>query len=369
MTVCTADRIVLLTIVSFIAYAGPVPGQDSIEGQYLSKVRQITSGFVKAGEGYFSPDGQTIVFQAVPEDYPFYQIYTLPLEVATGEENGTLSAEPAPRRISTGRGRTTCSYFSPDGGRILFASSHVDPELTQTEQVAIRQEEEDRQSGRRRRYEWVFDPHMDLFVADRQGRVLDRLTDSPGYDAEGSYSPDGTRIVFCSTRDGDPDLYIMQSDGSGLRQLTDLPSYDGGPFFSPDGQWIVFRADREETDRLQIRVIRENGTGEVALTNNPSEVNWAPYWHPTEPYLIWCGADHSDPTQRPNYDLYLMRYSVEADRFVPGRTWRITDHAAADVLPVFSPDGKRLMWTSGRTEGGASQLWMADFAVPGGEGH
>jgi Tol biopolymer transport system component len=346
------------------AHARPVSGQDSIEGEFLSNVRQVTSGFVRAGEGYFSPDGKTIVFQAVPQGYPFYQIYTLPIEEASGDESETATAQSAATRISTGRGRTTCSYFSPDGERILFASSHLDPELTQTEQEAIRQEEEDRQSGRRRRYEWVFDPQTDLFVADRQGRILQRLTDAHGYDAEGSFSPDGTRIVFCSTRDGDPDLYVIESDGTGLRQLTDQPSYDGGPFFSPDGQWIVFRADREEKDRLQIRVIRENGTGEVALTDNPNEVNWAPYWHPTEPYLIWCGADHSDPAQRPNYDLWLMRYSVEGDRFVPGRTWRITDHVSADVLPVFSPDGKRLMWTSGRTEGGASQLWIADFALP-----
>jgi Tol biopolymer transport system component len=63
-----------------------------------------------------------------------------------------------------------------------------------------------------------------------------------------------------------------------------------------------------------------------------------------------------------------MRYSIEGERFVPGRMWRITDHAAADVLPVFSPDGKRLMWTSGRTEGGASQLWIADFELPAAAG-
>lgn len=356
----------MLTILSTTALAARSLAQGPVEERFLSNVRQVTHGFVKAGEGYFSPDGKTIVFQAVPEGYPFYQIYTLPLADENDGEGG--SSAPVPRRISTGRGRTTCSYFSPDGERILFASSHLDPQLAQTEQQARRQEEEDRRSGRRRRYEWVFDPHMDLFVADRQGRIQERLTDTPGYDAEGAFSPDGTRIVFCSTRDGDPDLYVMQSDGSDVRQLTNEPSYDGGPFFSPDGRWIVFRADREEKDRLQIRVIRENGTGEVALTHNPSEVNWAPYWHPTEPYLIWCGADHSDPTRRPNYDLWLMRYSIEGDRFEPGRKWRITDHPAADVLPVFSPDGKQLMWTSGRTEGGASQLWIADFALPPGEG-
>jgi Tol biopolymer transport system component len=348
--------------------AGSARGQEALEARHLSNVRQMTSGFVRAGEGYFSPDGRTIVFQAVREGYPFYQIYTLPLTQERDGASEPPAAESALRRISTGRGRTTCSYFSPDGQRILFASSHLDPNLMQTEEEAVRQEEEDRQSGRRRRYDWVFDPHMDLFVADREGNLQSRLTDAPGYDAECAYSPDGRQIVFCSTRDGDPDLYVMQSDGTGVRQLTNEPSYDGGPFFSPDGQWIVFRADRHEQDRLQIHVIRTDGTGELALTNDSDEVNWAPYWHPTEPYLIWCGADHSDPTSRPNYDLWLMHYSIEGERFVPGKKWRITDHAAADVLPVFSPDGKQLMWTSGRTENGSSQLWIADFALPQGKG-
>jgi Tol biopolymer transport system component len=140
----------------------------------------------------------------------------------------------------------------------------------------------------------------------------------------------------------------MQADGTHVRQITNEPGYDGGPFFSPGGKWIVFRTDREEEDRLQIHVVCSDGTGDLAVTNDPDQVNWAPYWHPSEPYLIWCAADHSDTT----------------DRFVPGQVWRITEHPEADVLPVFSPDGKRLMWTSNRTEGRSSQLWMADFALP-----
>jgi TolB protein len=100
----------------------------------------------------------------------------------------------------------------------------------------------------------------------------------------------------------------------------------------------------------------------VALTDNVG-VNWAPFWHPTEPYIIWTGADHSDPNARPNYDLWLMRYRVEGRRIAGGPAVRVTDHAAADVLPVFSPDGKRLMWTSTRTQDGSSQLWIADFAL------
>ncbi len=324
----------------------------SIESTYLSNVRQVTRGFVKAGEGYFSPDGKTAIYQAQPKDYPFYQIYTQPLD--GGEAT----------RVSTGRGRTTCSYFSPDGKRILFASSHLDPDLDMTEAAAIKQDEEDRRSGRRRRYQWDFDPHMDIFEADLDGKNPRRLTSERGYDAEGAYSRDGKMIAFCSDRDGDPDLYVMDADGKNVRQLTNEPGYDGGPFISPNGKWVVYRSDRKEKDRLQIHVIGIDGQDDVALTDDSNYVHWAPYWHPSKPYLIWCGADHG-VEGRPNYDLWLLKYKVDGGKFASdGEMIRVTENPAADVLPVFSPDGKKLMWTSGRTEDRSSQLFLADFALP-----
>ncbi len=322
-----------------------------LESKYLSNVRQVTRGFVKAGEGYFSPEGQAIIYQAVPREYPFYQIYRQELE---GGE---------PIRVSTGQGRTTCAYFSPDGKRILFASSHLDPNLAETEAQAIRQQEEDRKSGVRRRYSWDFDPHMDIFEAKPNGDFLRRLTQAKGYDAEGAWSPDGRMIAFCSDRDGDPDIYVMDADGGNVRQLTNATGYDGGPFISPDNQWVVFRSDRKKESYLQIYVIGVDGKHEQALTDNEG-VNWGPYWHPTQPYLIWSGADHSDPNARPNYDLWMVRYEVKDGKFHTGQPIRITDSVSADVLPVFSPDGKRLMWTSTRTEDRESQLFIADFTLP-----
>jgi len=98
----------------------------------------------------------------------------------------------------------------------------------------------------------------------------------------------------------------------------------------------------------------------VALTDNEG-VNWAPYWHPSEPYIIWTGAGHSNPRARPNYDLWMMKYAEADGAIQPGPITRITDHSSADVLPVFSPDGKKLLWTSNRGEGHTSQLWIADF--------
>ena len=325
---------------------------EPIEGKCLSGVRQVTSGFVKAGEGYFSPDMKTIIYQAVPQDYPFYQIYTQPL------------AGGPPRRVSTGRGRTTCSYFAPDRQKIIFSSSHLDPDLEETEAAERRRQAEEARSGKRRRYDWPFDPHMDVFEADPDGGSLRRLTEAAGYDAEGSFSPDGKTIVFTSTRDGDPDLYLMDADGTAVRQLTDAPGYDGGPFISPDGRWVVFRSDRKKDHYLQIYVIGIDGKNEIALTDDLASVHWAPYWHPTEPYIIWTAADHSTPRGRPNYDLWLMRYGIAEGRLRPGPVRRITDHPSADVLPVFSPDGRKLMWTSTRTSDGSSQLWLADFRLP-----
>jgi Tol biopolymer transport system component len=339
-------------IACFVLITAPVLAADSIESQFLSEPKLVTHGFIKAGEGYFSPDQKSVIFQAVTKDYPFYQIYTQPL--AGGEA----------KLVSTGRGRTTCSFFHPDGKHILYASSHLDPNMSATEAAERKQQAEDAAAGRRRRYEWPFDPHTDIFTADLDGKNLHRLTHEPGYDAEGAWSKDGKTIVFCSNRDGDPDLYVMNADGSGVRQLTNASGYDGGPFQSPDGRWVVFRSDRQQAEHLQIYVVSIDGKTEVPLTTDLKTVNWAPYWHPTEPYIIWTGADHSIPNQRPNYDLWLMKYSVAGDAFKPGKVWRVTDHGGADVLPVFSPDGKKLMWTGSRSEDRSSQLWIADFKLP-----
>ncbi len=316
------------------------------ESQFLSNARQVTFGLPRAGEGYFSRDGEWIVYQAYPVGYPFYQIYVQRLD------------ERTPRRISPGRGRTTCAYFTPDGQSILFASSHSDPDIETTEKKARELE----QAGGRRRYEWDFDPHMEIYVAHFDGTGLQRLTDSPGYDAEGSYSSDGKHIVFTSTRDGDPDIYIMDADGSNVRQVVNQPGYDGGPFFSPDDKWIIYRGDREEKDMLQIRAVSVDGKQDVLLTNNLKQVNWCPYFHPTGKYLIWSGADYSRGPQFANFDLWVMEIESTDTEFKVGKVTQITDHEAADVLPVFSPDGTKLMWTATKRSGDpAAQLWIADW--------
>ncbi|MFG0332485.1 MAG: DPP IV N-terminal domain-containing protein [Maioricimonas sp. JB049] len=315
------------------------------EAEFLGDIRRVTFGLPRAGEGYFSPDGETIVFQAYPVGYPFYQIYVQRLD------------ERVPYRISPGRGRTTCAYFTPDGESILFSSAHTNPDVEQIEAAARQLAAE----GGRRRYQWDFDPHMDIYVVNADGTGMRQLTDSPGYDAEASYSPDGSQIVFTSTRDGDPDLYIMDADGSNVRQLTDVDGYDGGPFFSPDGNWVIFRSDRHQEHMLQIFAISTDGKTEVQLTDDLNTVNWAPYFHPSGKYIVWTRADYSRGPRFANFDLYTMDIETDETSFRGGRMQRITFHEKADVLPVFSPDGSKLMWTSSRGEDGSSQLWIADW--------
>ena len=342
------------------------PTRSDLERRFFAEPVRVTEGMTKAGEGYFAPDGRRICYQAVPPGHPFYRIYVQDFDV--GGFDAAAPRPTVPRQVSPGRGRTTCSWFSPDGSRLLFASSHLDPAVEATEASARAQAEEDARTGRRRRYQWDFDPSMDIFTARPDGSDLVRLTTEQGYDAECSFSPDGSQVLFVSDRDGDPDIYVMAADGSNVRQLTDQPGYDGGPFFSPDGAWIAYRTDRVEKDMLQIHVMRADGSGDVPVTAGKG-VHWAPFWHPTQPWLIWTGADHSDPTARPNYDLWAARYAADDAGFASGDPLRLTDHPGADVLPAFSPDGTLLLWTASRGadsggRGPTSQLWVSRLDLP-----
>ena len=316
-----------------------------LEASHLKNVRQVTSGLAKAGEGYFSADGRSIIFQAVP--YPAPTIFHQPKPDEDGYQIylGELNQDAPAKMVSTGKGRCTCSFFHPDGKSILFGSTHLSPstEAAPSKGPAY---------SRTERYRWEFPESMDIFSADRDGGNLKRLTDTTGYDAEGSYSADGSRIVFTSFRDGDAEIYIMDADGKNPRRITHAKGYDGGPFFSPDGSRIIYRSDRLGNDLLQVYVNNTDGTAERALTKNEF-VNWGPYWHPDGRHIIYATSKHGHS----NYELYLMNVDT-------GDEERITYHEGFDGLPVFSPDAKKLMWTSsGRTSDRKSQLFIADFTL------
>lgn len=338
----------LLLPIALTVAADPVDWKAE-ESKYFTNIRPVTSTFVRAGEGYFSPDGKQIIYQAEEKDTgnPFYQIFVQ--DLASGSF----------RRVSPGVGRTTCAYFRPDGKKILFASSHDDPDVKKHVSAEYRQREEDARKGIRRRYSWDFDPHMKIYEANPDGSGLKCLTpDATAYTAEGSYSADGKSIVFSRGHAGNVQLYTMNADGSGVKQLTHAPNcYNGGPFLSPTGKQVIFRADRQEKDRLQLFVINTDGSGERQLTSNDKWVYWAPYWYKDGQHIIYTAADHSDPMSRPNYDLYWMNIAT-------GKTTRLTFAPGQDVLPVFSPDGTKVMWTSSRDGRQPTQLWIADFVPP-----
>lgn len=311
-------------------------GVSSLEGNYLSNIRQVTfstMGFERAGEAYFSPDGKMIVFQAVPKGKKQFQIFIMDLE------------ERIPRLVSTGRGACTCAYFKPDGKKIIFASSHENPEMDW---------EKDQQSSENGRYRWVLVPYTNIYEANLDGGDLIALTSGPAYHAECAYCSDGTQIVYTSNEDGHLNLYVMNADGSNARQITHTRScYNGGPFFSPSGMQIVFRADRDLADFLQLFLINSDGTEEKQLTCNQA-VNWAPYWHPNGNVIAYTTSIHGHQ----QYEIYLLNLSN-------GKEVRLTDNPAFDGLPSFSPDGKRILWTSKRG-GQASQVFIADFTIPEG---
>ena len=309
----------------------PVPAVDvRAEGEVLiSNLRQQTFIGARAGEAYFSPNEDMICYQAVRGDCPHYQIFVQHLD-------GTRLV-----RVSPGKGLTTCSYFHPTEPKLLWASTHHD-EATYGPPP--------KQAGR---YAWDKHPSFEIYVSGIEGLDPVRLTNSPGYDAEGAFSPDGKRICFTSERDGDHEIYTMAVDGSDVRRITNAKGYDGGPFFSPDNKRICFRGFRDAANpgNAQIYVIDADGSNERQLTFDQA-VNWCPYWHPNGEWLIYSKnlGDHR------NFELFLVPSAG-------GESTRVTTHPGADVLPVFSRDGKRVMWTSTRGDG-KSQVVIADFALP-----
>ncbi len=324
------------------------------EQELLSDTRQITFDGRRAGEGYFSADGKRMVFQSEREpSNPFYQIYVTDLETGDIE------------RVSPGFGKTTCAWIHPDGNKVLFASTQDDPGAKDKQTAEI----ELRNSGKQRRYAWDYDDTFEIYEKDLDSGEFTRLTDAQGYDAEGSYSPDGKRIVFASNRQAferelsprekqqfeiDPafmiDIYIMNSDGSDLQRLTDVEGYDGGPFFSPDGNRICWRRFSEDGATAEVFTMDTNG-GDVQRITDIGAMSWAPFYHPSGEYLIFTTNKHGFG----NFELYLVRADGK------GEPIRVTHTDGFDGLPVFLPDGKRLAWTSNRTAAKQSQIFMADW--------
>uniref|UniRef100_A0A832I0D5 DUF5050 domain-containing protein n=1 Tax=Eiseniibacteriota bacterium TaxID=2212470 RepID=A0A832I0D5_UNCEI len=298
-------------------------------------------------EGYFSADGRWLVFQSTRDGHPCDRIFVMSL--VTG----------ATHMVSTGTGRTTCGYFYDRDERVVFASTHLGGEACPPTP--------DRSQG----YVWPLYASYDLFTAKRDGSDLRRLTDAPGYDAEATVSADGRWMIFTSDRDGDLELYKMRPDGSQLTRLTHEIGYDGGAFFSRDGRWICWRRDDQNTPEkvaeyrrllakglvrpsdMHLWVMRADGTGKRRVTFKPG-ASFAPFFTPDGRRLIYS-SNWENPRGR-NFDLYLVDVAG-------GEPRPVTRDPDFDGFPMFSPDGRWLVFASNRgaKTRGETNLFLAEW--------
>ena len=299
--------------------------------KHLKNITMLTSAGENA-EAYFSFDGNKLVYQATFDSMECDQIFTMNID---GSER---------KLISTGKGRTTCSFYYPDGKKILYASTHLHDSNCPPPP--------DRSKG----YVWKLYDSFDIFVVDINGSNLKQLTNTPGYDAEATISPKGDKIVFTSLRNGDPEIYTMNLDGTEQTRLTFEKGYDGGPFFSPDGSQIVFRASRPKTEEqladyedlvqngyvrptaLEIYVMDADGNNMKQITNL-SSASFAPYFHPSGKKIIFSSNYKGDNPR----DFNLFMINIDGTGLE-----RLTYNSSFDGFPMFSPDGKYLVFASNR---------------------
>jgi len=330
---------------------------SSEKNSLLSNSRQLTFEGPRSGEGYFSADGMKMIFQSERvEGNPFYQMFVLDLK--TGKS--TL--------VSTGVGKTTCGWIHPDMKKVMWSSTHADKHSADK----VKAEYEERKKPVKGRYSWSFDDQFDIYESDLHGKNLKRLTNALGYDAEGSYSPDGKWIAFASNRSMYPgefadtftdeqkkylekdasfamEIYIMKADGTQVKRLTKSPGYDGGPFFSADGKKITWRRFSADGTKAEIYTMNADGTDQKQITTLGS-MSWAPYFHPSGKYLIFG----SSVLGFSNFELFIV------DAEGKQKPVQVTFADGFDGLASFSPDGNTLTW-SHRNEKGESQIYLADW--------
>jgi len=321
---------------------------------HLKNIKQITFGGDNA-EAYWSSDDKHLVIQISNEKWGIEcdQIYLLDVDSTYRHDR--------PKMISTGKGRTTCSYFLPGDTTFVYSSTHL-----VNENCPPKPEKREDGAYVRPIYE-----SFDIFVADLDGNIIQQLTDTPGYDAEPTVSPKGDKIVFTSIRSGDLELYTMNIDGSEVTQITDGLGYDGGAFFSPNGEKLIFRASRPKTEEevnnykkllteglvqpteMELFTCNVDGSDLKQITNLGG-ANWAPFFHPSGEKVLFS-SNHATEKGFP-FNLYLINIDGTGLE-------QISYDGVFDAFPMFSNDGKRLIFSSNRNNGGNhdTNLFMADW--------
>jgi Tol biopolymer transport system component len=327
--------------------ATPAMAVPPVQGEtHLAHVTQLTHGGNNA-EAYFSRSGKQLIFQRQPD-----------VNAGCDQEFIMNIDGSGLHRISNGLGRTTCGYFYDNDKRILYSSTYEhDPACPARPDMS-------------KGYVWPLG-YFEIYAARADGSGLAKLTDDKAYNAEATVSPDGKRIIFTSTRDGDIDLYTMNIDGTDIRRLTTRIGYDGGAFFSPNGKQIVWRASYPVTaadsadylDLLKQRLVRPLNL-ELWVANadgtNPRQVthlggaNFAPFFSHDGSKIIFA-SNHLDPKGR-NFDLFLINVDGTGIQ-------QITHDPDFDGFPMFSPDGKKLVFASNRfaKTRGETNVFIADW--------
>src|SRR5262245_9207349 len=331
----------------FVRAEDPLPRpQEEARETHLQNLKQLTFGGQNA-EAYFSFDGSKIIFQSTRPPFDCDQIFSM-------NSDGS-----AAKLLNSGKGRTTCGFFFPDGKRFIYASTHLAGDACPPAP--------DRSQG----YVWPIYRSYEIFSANLDGSGLKRLTKNPGYDAEGTISPDGRKIAFTSMRSGDLDIYTMDSDGSRVKRLTTEKGYDGGPFFSWDGKTIVYRAFHPQSKaeikeyesllsqnlikptRAEIFTMSADGSNKRQITRNGA-ANWAPFLHPNNRQIIFSSNLHD--AERRSFSLYTINVNGTGLE-------RVSYGARFDSFPMFSRDGKKLVFASTRnaTEPREFNIFIADW--------
>lgn len=355
VTICNMKYLSLYLAV-IIALFSNICAQEnsvSVEGEkYFRNVKQLTFGGENA-EAYFSSDGKQLIFQSKRDGKGCDHIYTMNVD-------GTET-----KQVSSGEGRTTCAYYFKGGTRIIYASTHSGGRDCPPEP--------DRSKG----YVWPVYAEYELYTADADGSNIQRLTNVPGYDAEATVSPNGKRIVFTSERDGDLELYSMDTNGKNVKRLTNEIGYDGGAFFSPDSNMIVYRRSNPQTEAeiaryrellgqhlvvptvFEIWVMNADGSNKRQVTKLGS-ASFAPFFTPDGKRIIFC-TNYFDPEKgnrrrQPDFDLALINLDGTGLE-------RVTFNETFDGFPMFSPDGKKLVFASNRNAAkqGDTNVFIADW--------